>query len=90
MRTARGSSKRSYGMTWFKLPLFLWGLYATAIIQVLATPVLEPAVKVRHLRQALEGRASEVFCERIVETSSLIGSRCARQRGSPYTPINRS
>ena len=27
-------------MTWFRMPLFLWGLYATAIIQVLATPVL--------------------------------------------------
>jgi cytochrome c oxidase subunit 1 len=31
---------RPEGMTWFKMPLFLWGLYATAIIQVLATPVL--------------------------------------------------
>jgi len=28
------------GMTWFKMPLFVWSLYATAIIQVLATPVL--------------------------------------------------
>lgn len=28
------------GMTWFKMPLFIWSLYATAIIQVLATPVL--------------------------------------------------
>ncbi len=28
------------GMTWYKMPLFVWGLYATAIIQVLATPVL--------------------------------------------------
>jgi len=28
------------GLTWYKLPLFVWGLYATAIIQVLATPVL--------------------------------------------------
>lgn len=28
------------GMTWFKMPLMVWGLYATAIIQVLATPVL--------------------------------------------------
>ncbi len=28
------------GMTWFNMPLFIWGLYATAIIQVLATPVL--------------------------------------------------
>ncbi len=27
-------------MTWFKMPLFIWSLYATAIIQVLATPVL--------------------------------------------------
>jgi cytochrome c oxidase subunit 1 len=33
-------SLRPQGMTWFKMPLFLWGLYATAIIQVLATPVL--------------------------------------------------
>ena len=28
------------GMAWFRMPLFLWGIYATAIIQVLATPVL--------------------------------------------------
>ncbi|MDH3889758.1 MAG: cytochrome c oxidase subunit I [candidate division Zixibacteria bacterium] len=31
---------RAPGMTWFKMPLFVWGLYGTAIIQVLATPVL--------------------------------------------------
>jgi len=31
---------RAPGMTWFKMPLFVWGMYATAIIQVLATPVL--------------------------------------------------
>ncbi|UCE65235.1 MAG: cytochrome c oxidase subunit I [Candidatus Zixiibacteriota bacterium] len=31
---------RAPGQTWFRLPLFVWGLYATAIIQVLATPVL--------------------------------------------------
>jgi len=31
---------RMPGMTWFKMPLFVWGLYATAIIQVLATPVI--------------------------------------------------
>jgi len=31
---------RAPGLTWFKQPLFIWGLYATAIIQVLATPVL--------------------------------------------------
>lgn len=31
---------RARGMTWFKLPLFVWAVYATAIIMVLATPVL--------------------------------------------------
>lgn len=31
---------RAPGQTWGKLPLFVWSLYATAIIQVLATPVL--------------------------------------------------
>jgi cytochrome c oxidase subunit I len=31
---------RPEGMTWMRMPLFLWGIYATAIIQVLATPVL--------------------------------------------------
>jgi cytochrome c oxidase subunit I len=31
---------RAPGMGWFDLPLFIWGIYSTAIIQVLATPVL--------------------------------------------------
>ena len=31
---------RPPGMTWFRMPLFLWALYSTAVIQVLATPVL--------------------------------------------------
>jgi len=31
---------RPAGMGWFRMPLFLWGLYGTAIMQVLATPVL--------------------------------------------------
>ena len=31
---------RPKGMGWGELPLFLWGLYATSIIQILATPVL--------------------------------------------------
>ena len=34
------NTMRAKGQTWFKLPLFLWSLYATSIIQVLATPVL--------------------------------------------------
>ncbi len=31
---------RPKGMTWFRMPLFLWATYATAIIQIMATPVL--------------------------------------------------
>ena len=31
---------RPKGMGWFQMPLNLWALYATAILQVLATPVL--------------------------------------------------
>jgi cytochrome c oxidase subunit 1 len=31
---------RAPGLTWNRLPLFIWALYATAVIQVLATPVL--------------------------------------------------
>ncbi|MEX2381705.1 MAG: cbb3-type cytochrome c oxidase subunit I [Opitutales bacterium] len=31
---------RAPGLTWFRLPLFIWSLYATSIILVLATPVL--------------------------------------------------
>jgi cytochrome c oxidase subunit I len=31
---------RAPGQTWNRLPLFVWAIYATAVIQVLATPVL--------------------------------------------------
>lgn len=34
------NTMRPPGMTWFRMPLFLWATYATSIIQVLATPVL--------------------------------------------------
>ncbi len=31
---------RAPGMTWFRMPLFVWALYATSLILILATPVL--------------------------------------------------
>lgn len=31
---------RAPGLTWFRLPLFIWGMYATSLIMILATPVL--------------------------------------------------
>ncbi len=31
---------RAPGMTWYRLPLFVWSMYATSLIMLLATPVL--------------------------------------------------
>lgn len=31
---------RAPGMGWFKMPLFVWGIYSTAWIQLLATPII--------------------------------------------------
>ncbi len=31
---------RAPGMTWFRMPLFIWSMYATSLIQVLGTPVI--------------------------------------------------
>jgi cytochrome c oxidase subunit 1 len=35
---------RAPGLTWFRLPLFLWSIYATSIIFLLGTPVLATAL----------------------------------------------
>ena len=43
---------RAPGMTWFRMPLFVWSHYATALIQVLGTPVLAVTLVL-------------VFCERV-------------------------
>jgi cytochrome c oxidase subunit 1 len=44
---------RPQGMSWFRMPLFLWGLYGTAIIQVMATPVLGITVLLLIVERAL-------------------------------------
>lgn len=31
---------RAPGQTWFRLPLFIWAMYATSVIQILGTPVV--------------------------------------------------
>ncbi|HUK88489.1 MAG TPA: cbb3-type cytochrome c oxidase subunit I, partial [Terriglobales bacterium] len=43
---------RAPGMTWFRMPLFVWANYATSLIQVLGTPVLAVTIVL-------------VFCERV-------------------------
>jgi len=35
---------RAPGLTWFRLPLFIWAHYATSLIQVLGTPVITAAI----------------------------------------------
>lgn len=47
------NTMRPKGMTWFKMPLFLWGIYATSIIQVLATPVLAITVLLLTVERAM-------------------------------------
>jgi len=43
---------RAPGMTWFRMPLFVWANYATGLIQVLGTPVIAVTLVL-------------VFCERV-------------------------
>jgi cytochrome c oxidase subunit 1 len=45
---------RPPGMTFFKMPLFLWGMYSTALIQVLATPVLGITLLLLIMERALK------------------------------------
>jgi cytochrome c oxidase subunit 1 len=35
---------RAPGLTWFRLPLFVWSMYAASLIMVLATPVVAIAI----------------------------------------------
>ncbi len=44
---------RAKGQSWGRLPLFLWALYATSVIQVLATPVLAITLFLLFLERAI-------------------------------------
>lgn len=44
---------RAPGMTWNRLPLFVWSIYSTSIVQVLATPVLGITVLLLFLERLL-------------------------------------
>jgi cytochrome c oxidase subunit 1 len=45
---------RCPGMTWFRLPLFVWANYATALIMVLGTPVLAITILLVALERGLK------------------------------------
>ncbi len=44
---------RAPGMTWNRMPLFLWSIYATSIVQILATPVIGITMVLLILERAL-------------------------------------
>jgi cytochrome c oxidase subunit 1 len=44
---------RAPGLTWFRLPLFVWAHYATSLIMVLGTPVLAVTILLVGLERAL-------------------------------------
>ena len=44
---------RAPGMTWFRMPLFAWSIYATGILQVVATPVIGITVVLLVLERVL-------------------------------------
>ena len=44
---------RAPGMTWMRLPLFIWAHYATSLIQVLGTPVIAVTVLLLGLERGL-------------------------------------
>jgi cytochrome c oxidase subunit I len=44
---------RCPGMTWFRLPLFIWANYATALIMILGTPVLAITILLVALERGL-------------------------------------
>src|ERR671912_788558 len=45
---------RAPGMTWFRLPLFVWAEYATSIIMVLGTPVLAITIVLLALERVMK------------------------------------
>jgi cytochrome c oxidase subunit 1 len=53
---------RAPGMTWFRMPLFVWSTYATSLIQVLGTPVIAVTIVL-------------LFCERVFHMGIFDPSR---------------
>src|ERR1700726_1298992 len=45
---------RAPGLTWFRLPLFVWAMYATSIIMVLGTPVLAITILLLALERVMK------------------------------------
>ena len=73
---------RPPGMGWFNMPLFVWGLYATAIIQVLATPVLGITLLLLMVETGVPGSAFSI--------PLWAATRCCTSTSSGSTRTRRS
>ena len=45
---------RAPGMTWFRLPLFVWSMYATSLVMILGTPVIAITVLLLAIERAVQ------------------------------------
>jgi cytochrome c oxidase subunit I len=68
---------RAPGMTWSRLPLFIWAHYATSIIQILGTPVVAITIVLVALERALHS-ASSIPNSAAIRCSSSICSGSTR------------
>ena len=64
---------RAPGMTWFRLPLFVWSNYATSLIQVLGTPVIAVTIVL-------------LFCERVFHIG-IFDPGARRRPGAVPAPV---
>ncbi len=75
---------RAPGLTWYRLPLFLWSLYATSVILVLATPVLAMTLVLIAVERAARASVSSI---RESAATRCCSSTCS---GSTRTPLSTS
>ena len=72
---------RARGLGWFRLPLFVWAIYGTSVIQVLATPVLAISVAIVGIDHWLDWGSS---------TPLAAGTPCSTSTSSGSTRTPRS
>ena len=73
---------RAPGMTWFRMPLFLWSMYATSLIMVLGTPVIAITTLLRRRRAAVPFRHLRSVASAAIRCCSSTCSGSTRTRPS--------
>ena len=73
---------RAPGLTWFRLPLFVWAQYATSLVMILGTPVIAITVAARGGRARAAASASSIRSSAATRCSSSTCSGSTRTRPS--------